>query len=344
MTLRLKGLVGLTVYKADLRQTGSATIVGTAVDMEEKYPGYYEGTPTGKPKGQYQVTFRNGATPVAIAAPYEWSGTAEISLMDTADKVSILAGLVTGGDRFTTTALSNAPAGGATPTQVTDIVVAARDAVLARGNLAWITGNTIAPDNASAVAAKTAAELVRDRLTTTRAAKLDQDFATPTQVTAAQTAILTQGNSSWTPDNAGITAAKTAAERLTTTRAARLDTVTVAADLSAIAKTTEVTAARDAILTQGNSAWTPNNAGIASTLTISNVLRGLVNAGGTAYTATALAAAPTGSGGGGGGLLPDERVRLFLLPTAVADLDPVLDAIAQIPTATAVFPTYKRKQ
>lgn len=325
-------------------------------------------------------------------------------------RVGTLFGLVVTGDRFSVTALSNAPAGGAggggaTPTQVTDIVVAARDVVLARGNLAWITGNTVVPDNASSLAAKTASELVRDRLTVTRAAKLDQDFATPTNITTAQTAIIARGDSAWitgtAPDNAGIAATRTAAERLTTTRATRLDTVTVAADLVAIAKTSELTAAQTAIiargdtawvtgntiapdnagitaaktaaerlttvraakldtvvlttdlaaiakttelntlqatiLAQGNNAWTPNNTAIAATLAIANVLRGLVSGDGSAYTSAALVNAPTGSGGGGGsvGLLPDERTRLFSLPTASGLLSDERAKLLALPTSVA---------
>jgi hypothetical protein len=233
--------------------------------------------------GTYSVLYQSADTPKTVEV-------SEVVTLGSATADSVIinrlgALLSTDYSRFSATALSNAPTGsgaggGATPTQVTDIVVAARDAVLSRGNIAWITGNTVAPDNA------------------------------------------------------GITAAKTAAERLTTVRAAKLDTVALTTDLSAIAKTTDINAAQNSIIAQGNATWTPNNTGIAAILAIVNVLRSLVNAGGTAYTSTALAAAPTGSAGPGG-LLQDERLRLFSLPTVAGLLEDEREQLLALPTAVA---------
>jgi hypothetical protein len=78
-------------------------------------------------------------------------------------------------------------------------------------------------------------------------------------------------------------------------------------------------AARDAVLDQGNTAWTTAT-GFATdnpdNLTLSR-LAGLLTGDFTRFTTTALSNAPAG-GGGGGGLTTEQNSQLFAIPTALA--------------------------
>jgi hypothetical protein len=243
-----------------------------------------------------------------------------------------------------TTALTVAPEplteASLAPLAKTVEVTAAKDAVLSRGDTAWITGNTVAPNNADIVLAKVASESVNAKVTTARAAALD-NVATASAVAAIPTTPLLAANYT-APNNADIAAAKTAAERLTAARAEKLDgALAVSGDLAPLAKTVEVTAAKDAVLARGDTAWitgntvAPDNAKIAATLIIAEVLRSLVNTAGTAYTSAALANVP--SVGGIGGMTTAQAAQLLALYN-------LLEGDARLKaTALVNVPSYKVK-
>lgn len=230
--------------------------------------------------------------------------------VEQANQLSTLFGLVNGaGTAYTAAALANAP-GGAELADITTAVNAARDAVILEGTNSWVTAsgfstvnpdnagisslqtavaaipttpllavNYVAPDNAAIATASAAATSVDTKLTTARAAKLDDDLSTLAQVNAARDAVLTEGASNW------ITASGFS---------------TVDPDNSGIAELT-------ALLTVDNTAFTstalqnaPTGGGGGSGLTPEQssqlaTLFGLVNGAGTAYTAAALANAPGGA-------------------------------------------------
>ena len=137
--------------------------------------------------------------------------------------LSRLGGLLTGDfTRFTTTALSNAPAGGGssgglTTEQNTQLFAIPTNPLLASNYVApnnagisaigtavaaipttpLLASAYTAPDNASAQSAAQSAATIESRLTSTRAAKLDT-VALTSNLTTTQNAILTQGNDAWT--------------------------------------------------------------------------------------------------------------------------------------------------
>jgi hypothetical protein len=192
-------------------------------------------------------------------------------------------------------------------------------------------------------------------------------FATPAQVTAVTTAVNNardnvNTNTNTARDTIISTPAFTTSDRTTlnaiSTRAseARLANLeTVARDSTAAtyratgfstpanvsAVTTAVNAARDAVLNQGNTEWSPDN------LTISR-LGGLLTGDYSRFTATALSNAP--STGGSAGLTTEQNARLFAIPVdpllagnyVAPDNDAIADlaqSVAQIPTAAAPAPS-----
>jgi hypothetical protein len=106
------------------------------------------------------------------------------------------------------------------------------------------------------------------------------------------------------------------------------------------AVTTAVNAARDAVLNQGNTEWSPDN------LTISR-LGGLLTGDYSRFTATALSNAPST---GSAGLTTEQNARLFAIPVdpllagnyVAPDNDAIADlaqSVAQIPTTAAPAPS-----
>jgi hypothetical protein len=216
---------------------------------------------------------------------------------------------------------------------VTTAVNAARDAVITRGDDAWITATgfaTINPDNTTI--GRLGALLTGDftRFSTTALSNAPtgsggvggltseqntQLFAIPTNPLLASNYVA--------PDNASAQSAAASGAaletRLTTQRAAQLDTVVLTTDLVPLATSAQVTAAQAAVIDRGNTAWVtatgfstvnPDN------LTLSR-LGGLLTGDFSRFTVTALSNAPAG-GGSSGGLTTEQNTQLFAIPTALA--------------------------
>ena len=271
------GQSGVSNVQSTPINLASGTAAATVTLTEIGTTGIYKGTPTAA-AGEYALSFSAAGNPVDTESDiYYWDGTQEITRQttnaltkalsdratelrlakldgnitpDNAGIAKLTALLTVDNSKFTSTALSNAPTGSGG-----GLLADERSYLLGiPQNPLLVTGYT-APDNTAIVAAKTAAEAVNTKLTTTRVANLDN----VSQFNAAS-------------DLVGIN--KVGSVTVTTPNDFKADVTTIGAQ--------------------------------------TGVLRGLVNAGGTAYTVAALANAPTGSGGGG--LLSDERSHLLAIP------------------------------
>lgn len=261
---------------------------------------FYSALPTGLAAGRYIVEFTVGGVVVDSDGDdeYLWDGTKEITAAVLAD------------------AIANVSAGGgATLTDITTVVESAKDAVITRGNSAWITAtgfNAIAPDNSGIGTLLT-------RLTIARTDKLDTVATTANAATFKATGYATPAN---------VTSVITAGD-------ARWATGATAAN---------ITAAQSAIIARGDSAWAtatgfntvaPDNGTLTA---LANKFDVLLTADDLSFNSTALQFAPTGSGGTGGGLTSgqaDQLTTLFGLIDGAGDAF-TAEALANAPTGGTV--------
>jgi hypothetical protein len=252
-------LTGQTDYAVRVFLENSTTqVAGSPFAAPEFLPGLYRANPAVTDvfgDGLYRLEFIKGGASLnpPLYDTYQLRGGQEAAL----------APVTT--DAASRTASQNDLSAIATTAQVN----AARDAVITRGDGAWITATgfaTVNPDNTTI--GRLGALLTGDftRFSTTALSNAPtgsgggggltseqntQLFAIPTNPLLASNYVA--------PDNASAQSAAasgTALEtRLTTQRAANLDTVVLTTDIAPLATSAQVTAAQAAVIDRGNTAW-----------------------------------------------------------------------------------------
>jgi hypothetical protein len=308
-------ITGQTDYAVRMTLENSTTqVAGSPFALAELLPGLYRANPAQTDvfaDGLYRIEFIKGGAPLSppVYDTYQLRGGQEAAL----------ATAFSTGDRTTLEAISTR----ASEARLINLETVARDATAATYRATGFS------TPAQVTAVTTAVNNARDNVNTNTNTARDAVIAAPAFTAGDRTtlnAISTRASEVRLANLETVARDSTAA----TYRATGFSTP---ANVNAV--TTAVNAARDAVLNQGNTEWSPDN------LTISR-LGGLLTGDYSRFTATALSNAPTG-GGGSAGLTTEQNARLFAIPVdpllAGSYVAPDNDAIADLAQSVAQIPT-----